>query len=1455
MDIKDSYLHGTVGVVKSISVNADKLTYTLADIAGTVKEVTLPVATTSANGLMSSGDKTKLDNLSSTIGNYVTLNTDQEITGTKTFTKQQKFTVAKGTAPFQVTSDTKVTNLNADKLDGYKSREFVKQITGTYESTTELLQAVNQYIGNHLVSIKSNSWGKLLNLSGQDWGTGLIYSQNIFNNTSSTLGGGIWFNQHGTQAYLLKLSGNTSDNSITADRFITNSMLDSITVFSASTADKLKTKRKLWGQDFDGTSDVNGNMTDVGTVNKIFKVVGGTNNALLNVTSVSANIDYLHMYVSSNITSNINSRPLVLQNGYGNVGIGVTQPTQKLEVEGNIKATSFIGNLDGTYVNKLTGYSKATSASNIAATDTLNAALGKLEYKADYAYDWVIGVTAMDTDEYINKWSEIVGFLDSVKEGTDITDEFVTRKTNQTITGVKTFNGGVTLSCGLNINGINPITWNDRTYHQRIQTTDDMITNNKLFEFQQSKDAGVTWESLFIIKDNGNVEASKFITKNGTSSQFVKGDGSLDSTTYLTQHQSLANYVTLNTTQTITGNKTFQLSGTEFILNNTKSNPVIQVNTEGSWARALDFINTNNSEVNVKASFGAYGTKDIIHYAYIALKDQDYSSATFQFSPTHLTINSNSNTRGVPLILRNKGWETNMSTALDFYNGRMYAGPNARIETKMVGGGNAGGTLIFYTQTRHAETNPNPNGLTERLRIGDNGIIQTSGDIQLYSTSGDSKSLIFQRGDTTDDLVDWKMYVTGGIFKLQNRSNKDTWNDVINFSAESSKSISTTYSITASKFIVPSGTSSQFLKADGSIDNTAYLTELPTHDHSSIKVIACNKTTNSKAWDDATITSPKTVKFWDVYEDGGPTTYGNILEINGIDNHWKPQLWFDSGSGQMRVRNRTYGATVTTWNDWRTILDSVNYTTYTVKKDGTGATGTWNINISGSANAVDGYSSESFESYYKTIIDASGLDENTWYPVIMNIGTSLQTRIRIEGKSTANASWNNRLSDRNFAVILDYTVNGSYWGWSKVERVVHKYQEGAGANKCLRGLDQLTNSSTEYVYVRGGAIYNFYLSRFIVPELKTTEYTVSSQSVAPTQTEPALITRNDAWISDIPTKVSQLINDSGFLTSRGYIGTTAVQVSSANQHLTGIVDLTMSGTLKVNCITSNNDSLQLKYQGDNTKSIILNDTAFKPFDDATGKLALGSTSARWSTIYGVSGNFTKSITSSLTTASHLAGNQGVAIINSTASGSNNYTMLAKMNSTNGVFCQGVYRGSYDFYYTVKTTIDEKTNSVTKTLTLLDESGNSYFPGDITALGFKKSKSSDSYVLLGGGGHKSLSSLTASKLNSTTIIDAKTLNLSNVSWIDTGYTFANLDSGTYAVQVTSGSNLIASGIMSVYKNLEDTTGDEIPLHVYHKPSSGNSWRPYLRTYANKLQISSNDTTVTSRTVTIKIAQIL
>lgn len=105
-------------------------------------------------------------------------------------------------------------------------------------------------------------------------------------------------------------------------------------------------------------------------------------------------------------------------------------------------------------ITSLTGYSKASSIAALVASDTLNAALGKLEYKADSAWNWISSVTAEDTDEYVNKWGEIVDFLDSVAEGTDILDEFVTRKTAQTITGAKTFQSdsdGVALTLWRNL--------------------------------------------------------------------------------------------------------------------------------------------------------------------------------------------------------------------------------------------------------------------------------------------------------------------------------------------------------------------------------------------------------------------------------------------------------------------------------------------------------------------------------------------------------------------------------------------------------------------------------------------------------------------------------------------------------------------------------------------------------------------------------------------------------------------------------------------------------------------------------------------------------------------------------------------------------------------------------------------------------------------------------------------
>ena len=48
------------------------------------------------------------------------------------------------------------------------------------------------------------------------------------------------------------------------------------------------------------------------------------------------------------------------------------------------------------------------------------------------------------------------------------------------------------------------------------------------------------------------------------------------------------------------------------------------------------------------------------------------------------------------------------------------------------------------------------------------------------------------------------------------------------------------------------------------------------------------------------------------------------------------------------------------WEESAELLGTHNYTSYTVKKDGTGATGTWSINISGNADTVDGKHANNF---------------------------------------------------------------------------------------------------------------------------------------------------------------------------------------------------------------------------------------------------------------------------------------------------------------------------------------------------------------------------------------------------------------------------------------------------------------------------------------------------------------
>lgn len=105
---------------------------------------------------------------------------------------------------------------------------------------------------------------------------------------------------------------------------------------------------------------------------------------------------------------------------------------------------------------------------------------------------------------------------------------------------------------------------------------------------------------------------------------------------YLTQHQSLANYVTLNTAQEITGDKTFfsDNGNVRTIINGRDIITVHNSNYVGGWTRGLIFRKADGT--TNYGTFGIYGSEQALNYLYIG---QNYVSPWITFKDTLIKSN------------------------------------------------------------------------------------------------------------------------------------------------------------------------------------------------------------------------------------------------------------------------------------------------------------------------------------------------------------------------------------------------------------------------------------------------------------------------------------------------------------------------------------------------------------------------------------------------------------------------------------------------------------------------------------------------------------------------------------------------------------------------------------------------------------------------------------------------
>ena len=90
------------------------------------------------------------------------------------------------------------------------------------------------------------------------------------------------------------------------------------------------------------------------------------------------------------------------------------------------------------------------------------------------------------------------------------------------------------------------------------------------------------------------------------------------------------------------------------------------------------------------------------------------------------------------------------------------------------------------------------------------------------------------------------------------------------------------------------------------------------------------------------------IRQYEIYNNGYPFTYGNVLQLTGSNGVSQIAMqWHGTG-----LAYRSAPDTSTTFSGWATILTSSNYSSYTVTKTGGGASGTWGINVTGSAGSV-----------------------------------------------------------------------------------------------------------------------------------------------------------------------------------------------------------------------------------------------------------------------------------------------------------------------------------------------------------------------------------------------------------------------------------------------------------------------------------------------------------------------
>ena len=394
-------------------------------------------------------------------GRWVTLSTNQTITGQKTFTQQLKSTVATGLSPLIVSSNTTVDNLSADLLDGYHafgtSNALIKYgytVGGTEPAWCRIATYSIRNTGTmtDVCFVLHSSFSDLFGLlvvktRGTAVVEGLLIASYNINRSNIRIyhdaekknielycyGGSNYSIIQANLLYSHDRNGgaNTNITLYQADTKAPSWSTYVNPVFanlqnSSEAAKKLQTPRTLWGQSFDGTANVSGDMTGVGsiTMSGDLKIGNATspNTIYFYGTTGDGPGGYNHTFIAERFWGGTESGELVLFKGNdignGNEAVNVSNSgpdrirhiaaahlfqTYTSPLAGSVESvctSSALKNLFGIAANRVTSYVPfmSTVASGVAPFIVVsNTVVGNLNA------DMVDGLHLSDFDgRYVN---------------------------------------------------------------------------------------------------------------------------------------------------------------------------------------------------------------------------------------------------------------------------------------------------------------------------------------------------------------------------------------------------------------------------------------------------------------------------------------------------------------------------------------------------------------------------------------------------------------------------------------------------------------------------------------------------------------------------------------------------------------------------------------------------------------------------------------------------------------------------------------------------------------------------------------------------------------------------------------------------------------------------------------------------------------------------------------------